>query len=177
MYLSSANLSCKWVLWACWQSTGVCCWASTFMTTPAAAASDLMLRLSGLSGEGILLNISLVGVVLPPLILTSLSSSCVETLGDGLEAGVGVLEYENGTDLDLGMVFDLREVKEATMECPWRFLGGCGNVLVWDKEYRDVGRGLWGHWVEDELSEWPAWCSGIKGSMGSRGSRGLLVLP
>ena len=88
------------------------------MTTPAAAASDLMLRLSGLSGEGILLNISLVGVVLPPLILTSLSSSCVETLGDGLEAGVGVLEYENGTDLDLGMVFDLREVKEATMECP-----------------------------------------------------------
>ena len=89
------------------------------MTTPAAAAaSDFMLRLSGLSGEGILLNISLVGVVLPPLILTSLSSSCVETLGDGLEAGVGVLEYENGTDLDLGMVFDLREVKEATMECP-----------------------------------------------------------
>ena len=88
------------------------------MTTPAAAASDLMLRLSGLSGEGILLNISLVGVVLPPLTLTSLSSSCVETLGDGLEAGVGVLEYENGTDLDLGMVFDLREVKEATMECP-----------------------------------------------------------
>ena len=78
--------------------------------------------LIGLGGE--ILGISFVGVLLALFVSLS-SSSCVETLGEGEEAGVGVLVallYENGTDLDLGMVFDLRDVNEATIECPCRFL-------------------------------------------------------
>ena len=81
----------------------------------------------------------------------------METLGEGEEAGVGLRSVlcENGTDLDLGIVFDLRwlhrnkgwkisndakirlcsrrkkaYVSEATIEWPYRFLGGCGSVLV-----------------------------------------------
>ena len=69
-----------------------------------------MLRLIGLGGE--IFAIKLVGVLHRSLevMLTSLSSSsCVETLGEGEEAGVGLLSVlcENGTDLDLGIVFDL----------------------------------------------------------------------
>ena len=88
----------------------------------------LIAYLIGLGGE--ILGISLVGVLLALLVSLS-SSSCVETLGEGEEAGVGVLValYENGTDLDLGMVFDLRDVNEATIECPCRFLELCYSLF------------------------------------------------
>ena len=55
-----------------------------------------------------------------------------------------------------------------------KYLGGWGSVLVCDREYNDVGLGLKGHWVEDELSDWKL-CSGIRGSIGSRGSLVLLM--